>query len=266
MAAFLFLCVASIATPAWADMPSAEPDITPQNWNLHFQNTDIGQGYPAFHGINGPQSLSSHGQIRETTSETLFTGARAPWSGDDNATEFYLDPELIQGLGLSRVAGVGGFPNGESEKAGSEYPRFNIARGYLRQTFGFGGEKENVESDQNQLAGTRDISRLTIAVGKMSVTDFFDNNSYSHDARNQFMNIALIDAGAYDYAGDQKGYTDGAVFEFNQAGWALRYGYYFVPKYSNAPTLKKISTARARVILSWKNVIKLAINRASFAP
>jgi high affinity Mn2+ porin len=229
------------AVDATADNPanSAQETPEPQNWNLHFQTTAIGQGYPAFHGVNGPQSLSSQGQVKETRSDTLFAGVRMPWSSSENSTEFYLDPETVQGFGLSHVAGVGGFPSGESEKAGSDYPRLNIARGFLRQTFGFGGEQEALESDQNQLAGARDISRLTISVGKVAVTDFFDNNSYSHDARSQFMNIALMDGGAYDYAGDQKGYTDGAVFELNQAGWAIRYGYFFAPKYANAPDLEE---------------------------
>ena len=53
----------------------------------------------------------------------------------------------------------------------------------IRQEFGLGGEKEQVKSDQNQLAGFRDISRFTVAGGKFGAADFFDGNGYSHDPR-----------------------------------------------------------------------------------
>ena len=73
----------------------------------------------------------------------------------------------------------------------------------------------------------------------MSIPDFFDNNSYSHDPRTQFMNWSLMDAGAYDYAADPKGYSDGMVLELNQKSWAVRYGYFFVPIYSNSRFLEE---------------------------
>jgi hypothetical protein len=46
--------------------------------------------------------------------------------------------------------------------------------------------------------------------------------TYAHDGRTSFMNWALNDAGAFDYAADQKGYTWGTAVEFNQKDWALR--------------------------------------------
>lgn len=208
---------------------SNKENIGTQDWNLHMQATGIWQGYPSFHGTNGPQSLNSQAQNKETFSTTLYAGVRMPWSTSEMSTELYVDPEFNQGYGLSHVLGVAGFPNGEAQKAGEPYPILNWARYFVRQTFGFGGEQENVESDANQLAGMKDVSRLTISVGKMSIPDFFDNNSYSHDSRTQFMNWALMDAGAYDYVADQKGYTDGFVTDLNQKDWAIRYGYFFAP-------------------------------------
>lgn len=232
------LCAFSLllALPSYAQTADSSPDTgAPQDWNFHFQMTVIGQGYPAFSGVNGPQSLNSRGQIRETISDTFFGGVRMPWSTEQNSTELYVNPEIDQGFGLSHASGVAGFPSGEAQKAGSDVPRINMARYFVRQTFGLGGERETVESVGNQLGGARDISRLTVSVGQMSIPDFFDNNSYSHDARSQFMNLALIDAGAYDYAADPRGYSVGAVFEYNQKDWALRYGYFFAPEYPNSP-------------------------------
>lgn len=68
----------------------------------------------------------------------------------------------------------------------------------------------------------------------MAVVDFFDNNAYAHDPRTQFMNWALMDGAAYDYAADVKGYTVGVVADYNQKAWALRAGYFLVPVRPNA--------------------------------
>jgi high affinity Mn2+ porin len=56
-------------------------------------------------------------------------------------------------------------------------PKPYIARLYLTYDFGFGSEKEHVESDDNQLAGDRPMVRYTITAGRFSLTDFFDNNA-----------------------------------------------------------------------------------------
>ena len=76
----------------------------------------------------------------------------------------------MQGFGLSDTLGVAGFPNGEAQKSSFPMPRFNIARVFLRQTFGLGGEQETIEDGPNQLAGKQDISRITVTAGKFAVT------------------------------------------------------------------------------------------------
>jgi high affinity Mn2+ porin len=91
-----------------------------------------------------------------------------------------------------------------------------VARLYLQQTFGFGGEQEDITDGQNQIAGHQDINRITFTVGKFAATDIFDNNNYSHDPRSQFLNLGLVDNTAWDYPADTKGYTDGLAIEFNQ--------------------------------------------------
>ena len=49
------------------------------------------------------------------------------------------------------------------------------------QVWGFGGEKEQLDADDLQLAEKVDIPRLTLQAGRFAVTDFFDNNSCAHD-------------------------------------------------------------------------------------
>ena len=198
-------------------------------WNIHGQFTYIEQGYPEFRSpYEGPNSLSGASQAQNTVSATAFAGFR-PWDG----TDIYVDPEITQGFGLSTTRGLAAFPNFEAQKATFPMPRFNLARVYVQQTFGLGGEQETIADGPNQLAGKQDISRITITAGKLAVTDFFDNNTYAHDGRTQFFNWNFNCCGAYDWTMDQISYTWGAMAELNQKFWAFRAGYFLVPVVSN---------------------------------
>jgi high affinity Mn2+ porin len=203
--------------------------IDPGNWNVHGQLTFIEQGYPAFRSpYEGPNSLTGAGQIQNTMSATAFLGYR-PWDG----TEIYINPELMQGFGLSDTLGVAGFPNGEAQKSNFPIPRIDIARVFVRQTFGLGGEQETIEDGPNQLAGKHDISRITVTAGRFSVLDIFDGNTYSHDPRVDFLNWNMYCCGSYDLTMDKISYTWGASVELNQKYWAVRAGYFLVPIVSN---------------------------------
>src|SRR6516165_5733973 len=200
------------------------------NWEIHGQTTYIQQGYPAFHSpYLGANSFTPWAQTRETWSTSAFLGLRL-WDGG----ELYYNPELLQGFGLHATTGAAGFPNGEAQKSNFPYPRYNTSRLFLRQTFGLGGEQETVESDYGQMAGKRDISRVTVQVGKFAVHDVFDNNAYAMDPRGDFMNWSIWAAGAFDYPADRIGLTYGAVAELNQKYWALRAGYFLTGNEPNA--------------------------------
>jgi high affinity Mn2+ porin len=202
------------------------------DWNVHGQLTYIEQGYPAFRSrYQGANSLSASSQVQNTVSATAFVGFR-PWDG----TEIYVNPELMQGFGLSNTLGVAGFPNGEAQKSDFPMPRIDMARVLVRQTFGLGGEQEVVEDGPNQLAGKRDISRITVTAGRFAVIDIFDGNAYSHDPRVDFLNWNMYCCGAYDLTMDKISYTWGAAAELNQKSWAIRAGYFLVPSVSNADT------------------------------
>jgi high affinity Mn2+ porin len=203
--------------------------IDPSSWNVHGQLTFVEQGYPAFRSpYQGANSLTGASQIQNTTSATAFVGYR-PWDG----TEIYINPELMQGFGLNSTLGVAGFPNGEAQKSNFPMPRIDIARVFVRQTFGLGGEQETVEDGPNQLAGKQDISRITITAGRFAVLDIFEGNTYSHDPRVDFLNWNMYCCGSYDVTMDKIGYTWGASAELNQKSWAFRAGYFLVPVVSN---------------------------------
>jgi high affinity Mn2+ porin len=212
--------------PGAANAKTALPES--DVWNVHAQTTFLPQAYPSFHSpYAGTNSLPGRSQTQATWTATAFLGVRL-WQGG----EFYFDPELAQGFGLNGTIGLAGFPNGEAQKAGAEYPKIRPQRYYLKQTFGLGGEQEDVADGPNQLSGKRDIDRITVILGRFAIGDFFDNNAYAHDSRADFMNWALWSSAAYDFPADLPGYTRGAVVELNRKDWAVRAALVQVP---NAP-------------------------------
>jgi high affinity Mn2+ porin len=195
------------------------PPIDMNNWAIHGQTTFVGQFAPPFHQpYRGPNSLDSNAG-RETWDVTVYVGRRL-WEG----AEFWIDPEIDQGFGLSNTLGVAGFTSGEAYKVGNTYPYFRIPRAFVRQTFDLGGETQKLEAGINQLSGSQTADRVVVTVGKFSVSDIFDTISYAHDPRNDFLNWTLVDAGSWDYAADAWGYTYGGAVEWYRGNWTLRAG------------------------------------------
>jgi high affinity Mn2+ porin len=226
----IVLVLASNAGLAAQDLP-ADPDAASKNsrTQLHFQLTTVTQAHPAFDAdYSGKNSLSPDSEHETTVTSTLFLGARL-WKG----AEMYVNPEVSGGSGLSRALGIAGFPNGESFRVGDAQPRVYLARLMLRQTIAAGTETEAVKDEANQLGGTRPVRRWTVTVGKFGLSDYFDDNTYSHDPRTQFLNWADWTAGAWDYSADTRGYTWGLVIEYNDAAWAARFAATAQPRSAN---------------------------------
>lgn len=219
-----------------------------QDWSIHAQSTFIYQGYPGFSSpYEGKNSLAGGGQARETWSTTVFIG-RKLWEG----AELYANPELDQGFGFGNTTGLGGFSNGEAMKSGFTIPSPHLHRLFLRQSIGLGGAQETIAGDLNQFGGKRDVSRITFTAGKFSVTDMFNDNAYSHDPRTTFLNWAIWEAGAFDYPADKFGFTYGAVADLNQKNWALRAGYFLMPKESNSNEFDTRVSGRGSVIVEFE--------------
>ncbi len=223
-------------TPPWdsGTISNAQP-VAPAStdWNVHGQTTVIAQGYPRFRSpYQGTNSLPAGGQARETWTVDAFLGWRL-WEGG----EFYFNPELAQGFGIGTTLGLAGFSNGEAQKGGGDFPKFRPQRYFFRQTFGLGGEREDVADGPNQLAGKRDVDRITVTVGRFAVGDYFDGNSYAKDPRIDFMNWSMWASAAYDFPADLPGFTRGAVVELNRKDWALRAGLFQVPSAPNSDVL-----------------------------
>lgn len=240
-----------------ADAPPSAPKVgifgDLNNWSIHAQSTLIWMGNAPFPALySGPSSLFPGYEARDTVSFDGFIGYRV-----FEGTELYYNPEGFQGFGLSTTHGLAGFPNNEAQKGGFDYPHYSTARLYLRQTFGLGGEQEDIPDGPLQVAGKVDVSRVTVTVGKFAVPDIFDNNTYAHDARTSFMNYAFVDGGAFDYAGNQPRLTWGSVVELNQQDWAIRTGYFLLSDVQNSNIFDNRIFERGQYIIELEERFKL---------
>lgn len=205
-----------------------------EDWAVHGQFVFVEQFHPSFTSpYRGANSLDPGNRGNETVTADLFAGAR-PWEG----AEIWVDPEVDQGFGLSNTLGIAAFPSGEAYKVGSAVPYFRIQRLFFRQTIDLGGESQEDKSVANQLAGTHTANHVTFTAGKISVVDIFDTNDYAHDPSSDFMNWAVIDSGAFDYAADSWGYSYGGVLEWTQDRWSVRGGLFDLSKVPNEKHLE----------------------------
>jgi high affinity Mn2+ porin len=197
---------------------AAAPDV--DRLSLHGQATFVEQAHPTFRApYDGPNSMPGTAIGRETFDITLYAGLRL-WQG----AELWFNPEIDQGFGFASTHGAAGFPSAEAYKLGADYPYARIQRAFLRQTIDLGGKSEKYDADTNQFAGTRTADRLVFTVGRFAITDIFDTNKYANNAKTDFLNWSLVNAGTFDYAADGWGYTYGAAAEWYQGRWTVRAG------------------------------------------
>lgn len=232
-------------SPTW--IPSANSDQTWREsdflqkiedapwWSAKGQMTLINQTNAGFGAkYSGDNSLLNTRSSKQTIDTTLYLGLRL-WGG----AEIYFNPEIDQGFGLSNTLGVAGFPSGEAYKVGAPNPYYKLPRAFLRQTIDLGGESFHMDDQANQMAKNITANNLTLTLGKFSVVDVFDTNSYAHDPRSDFLNWTVVEAGAFDYAADSWGFTQGIALEWTQDWWTLRGGYFAL---SSKPNSEKIDT------------------------
>ena len=215
---------ASSSSEASSDQESAS-----ENWNLFFQATSIGDYHGTFRSpYEGPLSLNDYPERDVSLTSTLFLTVRL-----EQNTFLIFDPELAGGKGFSGVNGIADQPNGEIPRVATATPKPYIARLLIQHDFGFGSAKERQESDENQLAGERPMTRYSVYAGRFTITDYFDDNNYTHDPRTQFMAWGVMYNGAWDYPADTRGYSWGLVQEFHTRNWGLRYGIVAEPQVAN---------------------------------
>lgn len=212
---------------------SSRAQDTADSYSMHFQLTTITQQHSDFHApYEGPRSLRLHETPATSVTATLFAGFHLA-----KHTEVYVNPELAGGEGLSGATGVAGFTNGETFRVGNAKPVIIMARLFLRQIIPLSKETKWREEAANNLHVLVPEKYIAIHAGKLSLADYFDFNTYSHDPRDHFINWSLMSAGAWDYAADVRGYTWGVVGEWVTPKWEARVATALLPTEANGAKL-----------------------------
>jgi high affinity Mn2+ porin len=213
--------------PAEEDRPNPNPWYT-----AHGQSTVVVQGYGPFHSpYTGPHSFVSAYELRTTATATLYLICKLPWEGG----QLVINPEVAGGRGVGDVFGLGGPPNGEAVRVGNPQPTPYFARFFYQHTIELGGEWEKLADIANQIPDPRYKNNIVIKVGRLPAIDDFDDNTFSHDPRLQFLNWGLMYNPTWDYPANTRGYTFGFDIEANIGDWSARYGIWAVPAQANGP-------------------------------
>ena len=202
------------------------------------------QGHPGFPAkYNGANSLTPWAQSATTHVMTLYAGYQFT-----PTTEVFADVEDATGDGIGNANGLAGYTNLDSVRlvqgvALSKGPY--LARFMLRQIVPLSKARVDEDRDELHLATSLPARRLEFRFGKFDLTDFFDQNEWGSDDHLQFMNWTVDNNGAYDYSANTRGYTDGAMAEYDDGGWSARFAETLMPKIANGIHLDA-DVARAR--------------------
>ena len=201
----------------------------------------IFQAHPEFSAkYNGPNSLSPLGQSTTSRVLTLYTGLQVT-----KRDELLFDLEEAGGHGIGEALGLAGFTNLDVVRNPSLGKAPYMARVMYHHIFAL--SRENISAERNPLSLFTQLParRIEFRVGKFSTADFFDLNSVGTDSHLQFLNWTVDNNGAYDYAANTRGYTYGAILEYQERKWGVRFGELLMPKVANSENLDA-DVARAR--------------------
>ncbi len=196
---------------------------------LSGQMNIIFQAHGAFPALySGPNSLHNAGEHAVSRVFTLYSGAAL-----GRGTEILFDAESTGGRGISDALGLAGFTNVDVVRNPDLGPKPYVARVMLRQTFALSGEQVKNDPTPFAIAKSVPARRIELRLGKLSAADFFDTNAVGSDSHLQFTNWTTVNNGAYDYAADTRGYTYGAILEYQQPAFGVRFGELLMPKVAN---------------------------------
>jgi hypothetical protein len=189
---------------------------------------------------SGPNSLRPVGENGTSKVYTLYLGYELT-----HTTEVFLDMESAGGHGLSNALGLAGVTNLDVVRNTtlSQYPY--VARLMLRQIIPLSDDRVEADRDELHLATSLPARRIEFRIGKFDLADFFDLNTWGQDSHLQFLNWTVDNNGAYDYAANTRGYTDGVLLEYDDHWWTARFAEALMPKIANGINLDA-DIARAR--------------------
>ena len=235
---------------------SGQSDANPSDTETLFPHTESGrywisgqaniilQGHPAFRAqYSGRNSLTNWAQYTTTHVLTLYTGYELT-----QTTEVFADVDDATGNGIGNADGLAGYSNLDAVRLVQGMPLSKapyLARLMLREIIPLTKERTQADRDELDLATSLPTRRVEFRLGKFDLGDFFDVNSYASDSGLQFLNWTTGGNGAYDYAANTRGYTDGALVEYDDHWWTVRFAEALMPKIANGRYLDA-DIARAR--------------------
>ena len=218
-----------VDAPADNSTETMFPHFKDTRYWLSGQANFIFQTHPGFRALySGKNSLSPHYEKATSRVLTLYTGLRL-----NNSTELLVDLEEAGGSALSTGLGVAGAPNLDIVRNPLLSKAPYLGRGMIHKVFALSRDK--VENTRSFLSLFDELPRrrLEVRFGKFSMPDFFDVNSVASDTHFQFTNWSVDNNGAYDYAADTRGYTVGAVADYEDRTWGFRFAEALMPKVAN---------------------------------
>jgi hypothetical protein len=231
------------------ESPESEPDVpallphfeSDRIW-LTGQANFISQWHPDFHSpYSGPNSLTAQAQDASSRVLTLFTGLRVT-----DTTEFLCDIQEAGGHGIGEALGLAGFTNLDVVRNPTLGKAPYVARLMWHQVIPLSKNTSSSERNPFSLFSKLPARRLEIRFGKFALSDFLDVNTHGSDSNFQFMNWTVDNNGTWDYAADTRGYTFGALVEYHDVHWSMRFAEALMPKIANGIHLDAdLSRARA---------------------
>jgi hypothetical protein len=212
-----------------ADAESMFPHFKSMRFWLTGQANFIFQTHPDFHAdYSGPHSLSPDYDKATSRVMTLYTGVRL-----NNSTELLVDIEEAGGAALSTGLGLAGNTDLDIVRNPLLSKEPYLAQGMIHKVFAL--SKDKVENQRSFLSLFDELPRrrLEIRFGKFTLPDFFDVNSVGSDTHLQFSNWSVDQNGAWDYAADTRGYTVGAVADYEDRNWGFRFAEALMPLVAN---------------------------------
>jgi hypothetical protein len=226
------------------DTPTLFPHFESGRFWISGQANVVFQWHPAFHSpYQGPNSMTPEAQSATTHIVTLYTGLQLT-----HTTEVLADLEDATGGGVGNALGLGGITNLDDVRTVQGIQLSTkpyLARLILHQIIPLSSDRVASDRGPMGLATSLPARRIEIRIGKFDLADFLDNNSYGSDSHLQFMNWTADNNGAWDYAANTRGYTDGALVEYDDHNWAFRFAEALMPKMANGINLDA-DLARAR--------------------
>ncbi|MGH9711971.1 MAG: carbohydrate porin [Candidatus Acidiferrales bacterium] len=235
--------------PATADLET-EPDdplaVFPHSESSRYWISGQANIILQWHGsfpakYSGPNSL--HSQPENATSKvfTLFLGYELTHN-----FEVFLNFESTSGHGISEALGLAGATNLDIVRNPQLSRAPYVARAMFRWIIPLSSNQIASERGPMSLATSVPARRLEFRFGKFGLPDFFDQNTWGTDSRLQFLNWTVDNNGAWDYAANTRGYTDGAMLEYDDHWWTVRFGEALMPKVANGINLDAdVTRARA---------------------